>query len=138
MGVGGGGRRRGHHRAGRGGDGPRAHRRDRGRHVQPQVVERARRRRRVRAVRGHEITRLVDDTPLIALSAGSQTGDQLLDSLVVGPEGVLQQHRPLGLVVELEMDPVDGEVPAALLGPPDELAPQAGPGRLRAAGSWPR
>ena len=59
-----------------------------------------------------------------------ERGDQLLDPLVPRLERVLAQHRPLGLVVELQVDPVDGEVPAALLGPPDELAPQLGPGRL--------
>src|SRR6516165_1592364 len=57
--------------------------------------------------------------------------DELLDPLVPGLERVLAEHRPLGLVVELEMDPVHGEVTAAFLGPPDELAPELGPGGLR-------
>ena len=49
--------------------------------------------------------------------AGSQRGDQLLHPLVPGLERVLAQHGPLGLVVELEVHPVDGEVAPALLGP---------------------
>src|SRR5215471_13405442 len=64
-------------------------------------------------------------------SMALERGDQLLDPLVPGLERVLAQHRPLGLVIELEMDPVDGEVAAALLGPPDELPPEFGPGGLR-------
>src|SRR5207244_2233748 len=63
----------------------------------------------------------------------SETRDQLLHPLVPRLERVLAQHRALGLVVELQVDPIDGEVALALLGPADELAPQAGPrglGRL--------
>ena len=54
-----------------------------------------------RAVRGH----------------GLERGDQLLDPLVVRLERVLAEHGALGLVVELEVHPVDGEVAPALLGP---------------------
>ena len=43
--------------------------------------------------------------------------DEPLDPLVDGPERVLAEHRALGLVVELEVDPVDGEVPPAFLRP---------------------
>ncbi len=49
-------------------------------------------------------------------------------------ERVLAQDRALGLVVELEVDPVDGEVATALLRAPDEVAAQLGPGRLRRHG----
>src|ERR1022692_4128724 len=51
-------------------------------------------------------------------------GDQLLHPLVDRAERVLAQHSPLCLVVELEMDPVDGEVTAPLLSPSDEVAAQ--------------
>src|SRR4051794_4732311 len=62
---------------------------------------------------------------------GLHAFDQLVHPLVVGAERVLAQHRALRLVVELEVHPVDGEVPAALLGPLDELATQPRPSRLR-------
>src|SRR6202040_1779544 len=52
----------------------------------------------------------------------SHTGDELVDPIIDGPERILAQDRTLGLVVELEMDPVDREVAALLLGPLDELA----------------
>src|SRR5690606_11049696 len=61
----------------------------------------------------------------------SHPGDQLLHPLVDRPEGVLAQHGALRLVVELQVDPVDGEVPPLLLGAPDEVAAQPGPGGLR-------
>src|SRR3954453_2786599 len=57
--------------------------------------------------------------------------DQPLHSLVVGPEGVLAEHRALRLIVELEVYPVDGEVTPPLLGLADELAPQARASGLR-------
>src|ERR1700746_1094280 len=62
---------------------------------------------------------------------GSHAGDELLDALVPRAERVLAQHGPLGLVVQLEVHPVDGEVAALLLRPADELAAQLGPGGLR-------
>src|SRR6185437_5023546 len=58
-------------------------------------------------------------------------GDQPLDPLVDRTEGVLAQHGPLRLVVELEVHPVDGEVAAGRLGGADELATQPRPGGLR-------
>src|ERR1700712_4543830 len=66
--------------------------------------------------------------------ANSHTRDQLVDPVVHRPEGVLAQHRPLRLVVQLEVDPVDGEVASLLLGPADELAAEAGSRRLRRDG----
>src|SRR4029453_7311044 len=63
-------------------------------------------------------------------SARSETGDQALDPLVAGLERGLAQDRALGLVVELQVDPVDRVVALAPLGAADELAPQAGPGGL--------
>src|SRR4051794_3539930 len=69
--------------------------------------------------------------PLRRVPSGSHGGDQPVHPLVVGPERVLAQHRALGLVVELEVYPVDGEVTTALLRVPDELAAQPGPGGLR-------
>src|SRR5689334_16680099 len=60
----------------------------------------------------------------------SHAVDQPLDPLVVGPERVLAQHGPLGLVVELQMYPVDGEVTTPLLGLADELAAEPSPGGL--------
>ena len=43
----------------------------------------------------------------------------------MGLERVLAEHGALGLVVELQVDPVDRVVALALLGPPDELAAQS-------------
>ena len=57
--------------------------------------------------------------------------DEPLHPRVDGRERVLAQHRALGLVVELEVHPVDGEVAAVLLGRADEVAAQLGPGGLR-------
>src|SRR4029450_3319844 len=57
-------------------------------------------------------------------------GDELVDPIVVGAERVLAEDGALGLVVELEVDPVDGVVAAAFLGLADELAAEAGPGGL--------
>src|SRR5262245_3712458 len=62
---------------------------------------------------------------------GLHPGDELLDPLVHRPERVLAEHRPLSLIVELQVHPVDGEVPAAFLRSPDEIAAQPGPGGLR-------
>src|SRR6266545_8200775 len=59
--------------------------------------------------------------PHAAVPGPSHAGDELLDSLVHGAERVLAQDGPLGLVVELEVYPVDGEVASLLLGAPDEL-----------------
>ena len=59
--------------------------------------------------------------------------DQALDPGVLGEERVLAQHGSLGLVVELEVHPVDGEVTTVLLGGPDEVAAQLGAGGLRRA-----
>src|SRR5204863_8667066 len=69
--------------------------------------------------------------PVRKLGTASEAGDELLDPLVPRFERVLAQHRPLGLVVELEMDPVDGEVAPPLLGLADELAAQPRPSGLR-------
>src|ERR1700753_4034752 len=78
-------------------------------------------------------------SPIRHLAANSQAcryarvhpRDQLLDPLVDRAERVLAQHGPLSLVVQLEVDPVDGEVAPLLLGPADELAAKLGPRRLR-------
>ena len=47
------------------------------------------------------------------------------------------KRRP-GLVVQLQVHPVDGEVAAPLLGLADELAAQPGPRGLRRHATWPR
>src|ERR1700678_2703804 len=60
----------------------------------------------------------------------AHAGDESLDPLIDRTERVLAQHGSLGLVVELEMDPVDGEVAPLLLGPADELTAQLRPGGL--------
>src|SRR5690349_14847618 len=62
---------------------------------------------------------------------GLQRRDQLLDPLVVGLERVLAQHGALGLIVELQVHPVDRVVALALLGPADELTAQASSRGLR-------
>src|ERR1700722_9043491 len=57
--------------------------------------------------------------------------DEACDPLVAWLEGVFQEHRALGVVVELEVNPVDCEVAPALLGPLPERAAEPRPGRLR-------
>src|SRR5260370_3865864 len=69
--------------------------------------------------------------PTTPAARRSHPGDELLDPLVHRTERVLAQHRALGLVVQLEVHPVDGEVAPFLLRPADELAAQLGPGGLR-------
>src|SRR6476661_672374 len=63
-------------------------------------------------------------------SSSSQRGNQLLDALVAALERVLAQHCALGLIVELEVHPVDGVVTLALFGPLDEFASEPGAGGL--------
>src|SRR5437588_458761 len=60
----------------------------------------------------------------------SQRSDQLLNALVTSLEGVLAEHRALGLVVQLQVHPVDRVVALALLGLADELTAQTRPRRL--------
>src|SRR5512132_2378601 len=61
----------------------------------------------------------------------SHVGDQLLDAIVHAAERVLAEHRPLGLVVQLEVHPVHRVVAPLLLRVTDEVPPQLGPRRLR-------
>src|SRR5450755_3867204 len=67
-------------------------------------------------------------------AARLHAGDQLLHPLVDRAERVLAEHRPLRLVVELEVHPVHGEVAPPLLRPPDKLAAQPRAGGLRRHG----
>jgi hypothetical protein len=91
---------------------------------------------RGRGARRRRAGRLPPPRPgLERLTGRLHAGDELVDPVVVGAERVLAQDGPLGLVVELEVDPVDGVVAAALLGLADELAPEAGPG-WSGGGSW--
>src|SRR6266540_6875970 len=69
--------------------------------------------------------------PAARAHAESHPRDEFLNPLVLGAERVLAQDRALCLVIQLQVNPVHGEVPALLLRPPDELTPQACPGRLR-------
>src|SRR5579875_3531421 len=64
----------------------------------------------------------------------SQRRDQPLDAVVVRAERVLEQHGPLRLVVQLQVDPVDGEVAPALLRSPHEGTSEPRPGGLRRLG----
>src|ERR1700712_4603457 len=61
----------------------------------------------------------------------SHARDESLDPFVDRAERVLAEHRALGLVVELEVYPVDGEVAARGLRRADELAAKLGPRGLR-------
>src|SRR4051794_29911122 len=61
-------------------------------------------------------------------------GDELFHPIVDGSERVLAQDGALRLVVELEMDPVHGEVASLLLSPFDEVASQPGASGLRGDG----
>src|SRR3954470_13256957 len=58
-------------------------------------------------------------------------GNEALDAIGTGLERVLAQDRPLPLVVELQVHPVDRVVTLALLGLLDEGAAEAGARRLR-------
>jgi hypothetical protein len=60
-----------------------------------------------------------------------EAGDQAVDPVVVRAEGVLAENRALGLVVELQVHPIDGEIPPLSFGGVDELASQLGASRLR-------
>src|SRR4051812_31061866 len=62
---------------------------------------------------------------------GLHAGDEAVHPLVVGAERILAQDGALGLVVEFQVHPVDGEVAPAFLGVSDELPAQPGPGGLR-------
>src|SRR5215813_9958639 len=59
------------------------------------------------------------------------SGNELLDPFVDGPEGIFTENSALGLIVQLEVHPVDREVPAPFLRSPDEVTAQPSPGRLR-------
>src|SRR3954453_5386558 len=72
-------------------------------------------------------TRAVTKAGMGAAPVRLEAGDQLLDPLVPALERVLAQDGALGLVVELQVHPVDRVGPLALLGPADELAPQPCP-----------
>src|SRR4051794_9487552 len=66
-----------------------------------------------------------------AAQSRSHTRDELLDPIIDSAKRVLAQHGALGLVVELQVNPVDGEVAALLLRPLDEVTAQSSPRRLR-------
>ena len=71
-------------------------------------------------------------TPLaLGVGARLQRGDQPIHALVDRPERVLAQHGALGLVVELQVHPVDGEVAPGRLRRRDEIAAQLRPRGLR-------
>ena len=53
----------------------------------------------------------------------SERIDEPFHSIVVCLERILQQQGPLGLVIELEMHPVHGEVTPLLRSPSDECSP---------------
>src|SRR5271156_5937223 len=72
----------------------------------------------------HSATRVV-------AGRGLHAGYQPLDSLVDRSERVLAQDGALGLVVEFEVHPVDGEIPTGGLGGADEFAAQPRAGGLR-------
>ncbi len=64
---------------------------------------------------------------------GSEPGDELLHAVVVRSEGILQQHRALRLIVQLQVHPVHCEIAPALLCSSYELPAKARPrggGRL--------
>ncbi len=61
----------------------------------------------------------------------SHTGDELFDPLINAAKRVFAQHGAGGLVVELEVNPVNGEVPPMQLSMLDELPAKAGTGGLR-------
>ena len=66
-----------------------------------------------------------------ALEGLLHVGEELVDALVLGGEGVAQGDGRGAAVVELEVDPVGGEVAAQVLGAGDDGAAQVGAGRGR-------
>ncbi len=56
--------------------------------------------------------------------------NQAFHPLVNTLKWVLTQDGALGLVVEFQMDPIHGEVPAGFLSSLDEIAPEFGSGGL--------
>jgi len=66
-----------------------------------------------------------------AAASGSHAFDESIYPIVDGLKGVLTQDCALRLVVELEVDPVDGEVTTSLLRAFDELPAKARPRSLR-------
>src|SRR3990172_3242230 len=72
--------------------------------------------------------------PILPTLVASERSDQFVHPLVHGAEGVLAEHRPLGLVVELQVHPVDGEVAVLGLRGLDEVAAETRPCRLRGLG----
>src|SRR5207237_327547 len=75
--------------------------------------------------------RMVVTVPVLKEGTALETCDELFHPLVAGLERVLAEDGALGLVVELQVHPVDRVVALALLGPADELPTQAGAGGLR-------
>ncbi len=61
---------------------------------------------------------------------GSHRLDKAFDAFVTGSERILEKHRALRLIVQLEMYPIDCEIAAALFRPADELPTESGTGRL--------
>ena len=55
-------------------------------------------------------------------NAASQRLDEPINASIVGLERILEKERPLRLVIELEVHPIDRVIPAALDGPLDECA----------------
>src|SRR5205823_10963905 len=66
----------------------------------------------------------------LSVTSASYRVDELLNPVVDAAVRVLAQNGALGLVVQLQMNPVHREVPTFLLGPADEVAPQLRAGRL--------
>ena len=57
-------------------------------------------------------------------------GDELLHAVVDRTERILAQHGALGLVVQLQVDPIHRVVAALLLRVLDEVPAELGPGAL--------
>src|SRR3954469_4923074 len=78
-----------------------------------------------------ERRRAAPTRPVVVVMIASHGGDELLDALIHAAVRVLAQHSALGLIVELEVHPVDGEIPPLLLRLLDEVTAQLGTSRLR-------
>ena len=66
-----------------------------------------------------------------ARQVSSKRCDEFLHPFVFRFERVLAENGPLGLIVQLQMDPVHGEIALTLLGLADEITPKFGPRGLR-------
>ena len=65
------------------------------------------------------------------MAQGSEGRNQFLDSFVVGTERVFAEHSSLRLIIQLQVNPVNGVVTLSFFCLANEFASEACPGCLR-------